>query len=90
MTVSERLSDHAEVRRGYLILAISGHQSEASLRNYNGRPSSKQLRACSIILSDALHTALLSRAHLSRAISMFQFLIVMWKKLASFNSAGFH
>ena len=54
MKVSERLSDHAEVRRGYLILAISGHQSEASLRNYNGRPSSKQLRACSIILSDAL------------------------------------
>ena len=35
-------------------MAISGHRSEASLRNYIGRPSSKKLRACSDILSDAL------------------------------------
>ena len=79
MTVSERLSDHAEVRRGQLILAISGHQSEASLRNYNGRPSSKQLRVCSYPFrcvgqkatsQQPSFTALLSRAHLSRAISV--------------------
>jgi len=36
------------------IMAISGHRSEASLRNYNARPSSEQLRACSDILSGAL------------------------------------
>ena len=36
------------------IMAISGHRSEASLRNYNARPSSEQLRACSDILSSAL------------------------------------
>ena len=35
-------------------MAISGHRSEASLRNYNARPSSEQLRACSDILSSAL------------------------------------
>ncbi|RMX36774.1 hypothetical protein pdam_00008966 [Pocillopora damicornis] len=35
-------------------MAISGHRSEASLRNYIGRSSSKQLRACSDVLSDAL------------------------------------
>ena len=37
------------------IMAISGHRSEASLRNYNARPSSEQLRACSDILSGALN-----------------------------------
>ena len=36
-------------------IAISGHRSEASLRNYNARPSSEQLRACSDILSGALN-----------------------------------
>ena len=36
------------------IMAISGHRSEVSLRNYNARPSSEQLRACSDILSGAL------------------------------------
>ena len=36
------------------IMAISGHRSEASLRNYNARPSSEQLRACSDILSSTL------------------------------------
>ena len=36
------------------IMAISGHRSEASLRNYNARRSSEQLRACSDILSSAL------------------------------------
>ena len=36
------------------IMAISGHRSEASLKNYNARPSSQQLRACSDILSGAL------------------------------------
>ena len=35
------------------IMAISGHHSEASLKNY-ARPSSQQLRACSDILSSAL------------------------------------
>lgn len=34
-------------------MAISGHQSEASLRTDIGRPSS-ELRACSDVLSDAL------------------------------------
>ncbi|PFX17534.1 hypothetical protein AWC38_SpisGene18136 [Stylophora pistillata] len=37
------------------IMAISGHRSEASLRNYNTRPSSEQLRACSDILSGTLN-----------------------------------
>ena len=37
------------------IMAISGHRSEASLRNYNACPSSEQLRACSDILSGALN-----------------------------------
>ena len=37
------------------IMAISGHRGEASLRNYNARPSSEQLRACSDILSGALN-----------------------------------
>ena len=35
-------------------MALSGHRSEASLRNYIGRPSSEQLRACSDIISDEL------------------------------------
>ena len=35
-------------------MAISGHSSEASLRNYIGRPSNEQLRACSNTLSDEL------------------------------------
>ena len=37
------------------IMAISGHRSETSLRNYNTRPSSEQLRACSDILSGTLN-----------------------------------
>ena len=36
------------------IMAISGHRSKASLKNYKARPSSEQLRACSDILSGAL------------------------------------
>ena len=35
-------------------MAISGHRSQVSLRNYISRPSREQLRACSDILSDAL------------------------------------
>ena len=35
-------------------LAISSYRSEASLRNYIGRPSSEQLKGCSDILSNAL------------------------------------
>ena len=35
-------------------MAISGHRSEASLRNCIGCPSSEILKACSEILSDAL------------------------------------
>ena len=55
MTVSEPdLDHHAEVQRGQLIIAISGHRSPVSFRNYIGRPLREQLRACSDILSDAL------------------------------------
>ena len=36
------------------IMAISGHRSEASLKHYNARPSSEQLRSCSDILSSAM------------------------------------
>ena len=70
--------DHAEVHRGSLIMAISGHRSEASFRNYIGRPSSEKIIACSDIISDALsgkpHQSLqLSFAALSsRAILMFR------------------
>ena len=59
-------------------MAISGHHSKASLRNYIGRPSSEKIRACSDILSDALS----GKSHLSlqpsfaalssRAIVMFR------------------
>ena len=35
-------------------MAISGHRCQESLRNYIGRPSREQLRACSDILSEAL------------------------------------
>ena len=35
-------------------LAISSYRSEASLRNYIGRPSSEQLKGCADILSNAL------------------------------------
>lgn len=37
------------------IMAISGHRSEASLKSYNTRPSSDQLKACSTIISSALN-----------------------------------
>ena len=37
------------------IMAISGHRSEASIRNYNARPLSDQIRTCSDILSGALN-----------------------------------
>ena len=46
-------------------MAIFGHRSEASLRNYIGCPSSEKIRACSDILSDALS---------SRAISTFRWI----------------
>ena len=36
------------------IMAISGHRSEARLRNYKAHPTSEQLRACSDILSGVL------------------------------------
>ena len=52
-TVSERLRSC----RGPSRLAHHGdlrHRSEASLRNYIGRPSSEKIRACSDILSDEL------------------------------------
>ena len=61
-------------------MAISGHHSKASLRNYIGRPSSEKIRACSDILSDALsgksHQSLQpSFAPLSsRAIFMFRWI----------------
>ena len=35
-------------------MAISGHHSKASLRNYIGHPSSEKIRACSDILFDTL------------------------------------
>ena len=58
-------------------MAIFGHRSEASLRNYIGRPSSEKIRACSDILSDALsgrpHQSLQPSVTVlsSRAISIF-------------------
>ena len=61
-------------------MAISGHCSKASLRNYIGRPSSEKIRACSDILSDALsgksHQSLQPSfaAVSSRAISMFRWI----------------
>ena len=72
--------DHAEVHRGWLIMAISSHRSKARLRNYIGRPSSEQLRARSDILSDALierpHQSLQPSltALSSRAIFMFRWI----------------
>ena len=63
-------TNHAGVRATAITLrsiaassAIFGYRSEASLRNYIGRPSSEKIRACSDILSDAL---------LSRVIFMFR------------------
>ena len=62
-----RLAHHGDLR----------HRSEASLRNYIGRPSSEKIRACSDILSDELrgkpHQSLQPsfRALSSRAIFMF-------------------
>ena len=61
-------------------MAIFGHRSEASLRNYIGRPSSEKIRACSDILSDALsgrpHQSLQPSvtALSSRAIFMFRWI----------------
>ena len=51
MTVSEGLWSCCG-HRGWLIMAISDHRSETSLKNYIGRPSSEKIRACSDILSD--------------------------------------
>ena len=47
---------------GQLIIVISSHCSDESLRNYIDHPSSEQLRACSDILSNALNV----RLHLSQ------------------------
>ena len=61
-------------------MAIFGHRSEASRRNYYGRPSSEKIRACSDILSDALsgrpHQSLQPSvtALSSRAIFMFRWI----------------
>ena len=52
--VGDHDHDHAEVHRGSLIMAISGHKGKASLRNYIGRPSSEKIGACYDIFSDAL------------------------------------
>ena len=55
LTVSKQLrAITLKFHRGQLIMAIFGHSSGASLRNYIGRPSNEQLRACSNILSDEL------------------------------------
>ena len=35
-------------------MAISGHRSQVSLKNYIGHPSREQFRACSGVLSNAL------------------------------------
>ena len=59
-------------------MAISGHHSKASLRNYIGRPLSEKLRARSDILSDVLSGKSLQSlqpsfaALSSRAIFMFR------------------
>ena len=71
-------------------MAISGHHSKASLRNYIGRPSSEKIRACSDILSDALsgrpHQSLQPSvtALSSRAIFIFRWirLSLIYKTLA--------
>ena len=89
MTVSGEY-DHAEVHRGSLIMAISGHHSKASLRNYIGRPSSDKIRACSDILSDTLsgnsHQSLQPSfaALSSRAIFMFRLSFI--QKTLALNS----
>ena len=51
MTVSEH---HADVHRGSSIMAISGHHSKASLRDYIDRPPGEKIRDRSDILPDAL------------------------------------
>ena len=68
-------TNHAGVRATAITLrsiaassAIFGYRSEASLRNYIGRPSSEKIRACSDILSLKPSFAELS----SRAIFMFR------------------
>ena len=84
---------HAEVHRGSLIIAISGHHSKASLRNYIGCPSSEKIKACSDILSDALS----GKSHLSlqpsfaalssRAIFMFRWIRLSFiQKTLALNS----
>ena len=75
-------TNHAGVRATAITLrsiaassAIFGYRSEASLRNYIGRPSSEKIRACSDILSDALSGKSLQpsfAALSSRAIFMFR------------------
>ena len=71
-------------------MAIFGYRSEASLRNYIGRPSSEKIRARSDILSDALsgrpHQSLQPSvtALSSRAIFIFRWirLSLIYKTLA--------
>ena len=74
-------------------MAISGHHSKASLRNYISRPSSEKIRACSDILSDALsgksHQSLQPSfaALSSRAIFMFRWIRLSFiQKTLALNS----
>ena len=78
-----RLAHHVDLR----------HRSEASLRNYIGRPSSEKIRACSDILSDALsgksHQSLQPSfaALSSRAIFMFRWIRLSFiQKTLALNS----
>ena len=82
-----------EQTRGSLIMAISGHRSKASLRNYISHPSSEKIRACSDILSDALsgksHQSLQPSfaALSSRAIFMFRWIRLSFiQKTLTLNS----
>ena len=63
-------------------MAISGHRSGASLRNYVGRPSSEQLRAYFDILSDALS----GRPHQSQQPSFYG-TVILSNLHVSVNSA---
>ena len=90
-------TNHAGVRATAITLrsiaassAIFGYRSEASLRNYIGRPSSEKIRACSDILSDALSGKSLQpsfAALSSRAIFMFRWIRLSFiQKTLALNS----
>ena len=52
------IKTHNCLQRGIERLAISGHRSGTSLRNYIGRSSSERLRACFMRVKSILTTLL--------------------------------